>query len=52
MRVQTLERMQKLFVLVLAAAHFVFHLMERWPVEAVQWLRKLGGKLEVGMDVR
>ena len=50
MRVQTLERMQKLFVLVLAAAHFVFHLMERWPVEAVQWLRKLGGKLEVGMD--
>jgi len=50
MRVQTLERMQRLFVLVLAAAHFVFHLMDSWPTEAVQWLRKLGGKLGVGMD--
>ena len=50
MRVQTLERMQRLFALVLVAAQFVFHLMETWPTEAVQWLRKLGGKLEVAMD--
>ncbi len=50
MRVQTLARMQRLFVLVLVAAQFVFHLVDTWPVEAVQWLRKLGGKLEVAMD--
>ena len=50
MRVQTLAGMQRLFVLVLAAAHFVFHLIDTWPPAAVQWLRKLGGKLEVAMD--
>jgi len=50
MRVQTLAGMQRLFVLVLVAAHFVFHLIDSWPVAAVQWLRKLGGKLEVTMD--
>ena len=47
---QTLARMQRMFVLVLVSAQFVFHLMEGWPAAAVQWLRKLGGKLEVGMD--
>ena len=50
MRVQTLAGMQRLFVLVLVAAHFVFHLIATWPPQAVQWLRKLGGKLEVAMD--
>lgn len=50
LRVQTLARMQKLFVLVLLAAQFVFHLIDTWPPQAVQWLRKLGGKLEVAMD--
>ncbi|MDQ4074817.1 MAG: transposase [Chloroflexota bacterium] len=50
MRVQTLARMQRLFALVLIAAQFVFHLMTTWPPQAVLWLRKLGGKLEVAMD--
>ena len=50
MRVQTLARMQRLFVLVLVAAQFVFHVIDTWPTAAVQWLRKLGGKLEVAMD--
>ena len=45
MRVQTLNRMQRLFALVLVAAQFVFHVMERWPAVAVQWLRCLGGRL-------
>jgi hypothetical protein len=45
LRVQTLERMRRLFALVLAAAQFVFHLMRHWPRKAVYWLRKLGGKL-------
>lgn len=50
MRVQTLERMRRLFALVLAAAHFVFDVMERWPSEAVTWLRLLGGKLGPQID--
>jgi Transposase DDE domain len=50
MRVQTLARMRRMFVLVLLAAQFVFHLMETWPPQAVRWLRKLGGKLGVAMD--
>ena len=50
MRVRTLERMRRLFVLVLVAAQFVFYLMENWPVRAVQWLRKLGGKLGLKTD--
>jgi hypothetical protein len=50
MRVQTLPRMQRLFALVVAAAHFVFHVMERWPPVAVTWLRLLGGKLGLQID--
>ncbi len=50
LRVQTLARMQRLFTLVLVAAQFVFHVMDTWPPHAVQWLRKLGGKLGVAMD--
>lgn len=50
MRVRTLARMQRWFAVVLVAAQFVLHLMATWPMEAVQWLRKLGGKLEVAMD--
>ena len=42
MRVQTQARMQRLFALVLAAAHFVFHVMQTWPPAAVTWLRLLG----------
>jgi hypothetical protein len=34
LRVQTLERMRRLFALVLAAAQFIFHLMQHWPRKA------------------
>jgi hypothetical protein len=50
LRVHTLERMRRLFALVLAAAQFVFHLMQHWPRKAVSWLRKLGGKLGLNTD--
>jgi len=50
MRVQTVERMRRLFALVLVAAQFVFYLMERWPPVGVQWLREVGGKLGLGID--
>lgn len=50
MRVRTIERMRRLFVLVLLAAQFVFYLMESWPPAAVLWLRKLGGKLGLSAD--
>jgi hypothetical protein len=36
--------------LVLAAAHFVFHVMQPWPPAAVTWLRLLGGKLGLQND--
>lgn len=51
MRVQTLERMKRLFLLVLAAAQFVFYLIDSWPAPAVQWLRSLGGKLHLNTDL-
>lgn len=50
MRVQTIERMRRLFALVLMAAQFVFYLMDTWPSVAVQWLREVGGKLGLGID--
>lgn len=50
LRVQTLERMRRLFALVLLAAQFVFYLMKHWPTKAVLWLRKLGGKLGLTTD--
>ena len=50
MRVQTVERMRRLFALVLAAAQFVFYLIDSWPPVAVQWLREVGGKLGLGTD--
>ena len=50
MRVQTLARMQRLFGLVLAAAQFVFQVMETWPTEAVRWVRLVGGKLGLQID--
>jgi len=49
-RVQTLERMRRVFVLVLLAALFVYHLAQNWPEEAVTWLRYLGGKLGLASD--
>ena len=44
MRVQTVERMRRVFVLVLLAALFVYHIAETWPHHAVarerpEWLR-------------
>lgn len=51
MRVQTLARMQRLFILVLAAAQFVFFLIDAWPPSAVHWLRLLGGKLGLANDL-
>lgn len=50
MRVRFLSRMQRLFVLVLLAAQLVFHLAATWPPAAVTWLRRLGGKLDLGID--
>jgi hypothetical protein len=51
MRVQTLERMKRLFLLVLAAAQFVFYLIDTWPDPAIHWLRSLGGKLHLNNDL-
>ena len=39
MRVRKLERMRRLFLLVLLAAMFVSHLGLAWPEPAVRWLR-------------
>jgi hypothetical protein len=51
MRVQTLEHIQRLFVLVLAAVQFVFFLIDQWPAPAVLWIRQLGGKLNLTQDL-
>jgi len=51
MRVQTLERMKRLFILVLAAAQFIFYLIDTWPPQAVLWIRSLGGKLGLANDL-
>jgi hypothetical protein len=50
MRVRTLERMRRIFVLVLLAALFVYHIDHTWPRQAVFWLRRLGGKLGLITD--
>jgi hypothetical protein len=50
MRVQTVERMRRVFALVLHAALFVYHIDQTWPQQAVFWLRRLGGKLGLGAD--
>ena len=50
LRVRTLERMRRIFALVLVAAQFVFFIAKRWPPKAVLWLRKLGGKLGLKSD--
>jgi hypothetical protein len=49
-RVQTLERMRRVFVLVLLATLFVYHISHSWPQQAVLWLRRLGGKLGLSSD--
>jgi len=50
MRVQTVERMRRLFALILMAAQMVFVISEQWPPKAVLWLRQLGGKLGIPTD--
>jgi len=50
MRVQTVERMRRLFAIVLMAAQIVSVISERWPPKAVLWLRQLGGKLGIPTD--
>ena len=45
MRVRTLDRMRRLFVIVLLSAQIVFLIAAHWPPKAVLWLRQLGGKL-------
>jgi hypothetical protein len=49
-RVQTLERMRRIFVMVLLAALFVYHIAHAWPQHMVLWLRRLGGKLGFSSD--
>jgi hypothetical protein len=51
LRVETLERMRRLFVLVLLAAQFVCYIGRTWAQSAIQWLRKLGGKLGLKNDL-
>jgi hypothetical protein len=50
MRVRTVERMRRLFALVLLAAQIVFVIADQWPPKAVLWLRRLGGKLGLSSD--
>lgn len=51
MRVQSLEAMRRLFVLVLDAAQFVFYLIDTWPPRAVLWVRALGVKRGLANDL-
>jgi hypothetical protein len=50
LRVHTVERMRRLFAMVLLAAQIVFVISTRWPPKAVLWLRQLGGKLGIPSD--
>ena len=50
MRVRTVERMRRVFVLTLLATLFVYHIGHVWPFKAVLWLRRLGGKLGFRTD--
>lgn len=50
MRVHTLDRMRRLFAIVLLSAQIVFVISIHWPPKAVRWLRQLGGKLGLVCD--
>ncbi len=50
MQAHTLERMRRVFVLVLLATLFVYFIAHTWPLRAVLWLRLLGGKLGLAID--
>lgn len=48
--VHTVERMRRLFLLVLLAALFVYEVGGTWSDKAVLWLHQLGGKLGLALD--
>ena len=50
-RVQTMERMRRIFILIMIAALFVYHIAHAWPQHMVLWLRRLGGKLGLSSDL-
>ncbi len=50
MRVKTLERMRRLFMLVLLAAQFVAYIHRTWTQQATLWLRRLGGAFGLKQD--
>jgi hypothetical protein len=50
MRVHTLDRMRRLFAIILLSAQLVFVIAFHWPPKAVLWLRQLGGKLGLASD--
>jgi hypothetical protein len=50
-RVQTMERMRRVFVLIMLAALFVYHIAHAWPQHMILWLRRLGGKLGLSSDL-
>jgi hypothetical protein len=50
LRVRTLERMRRVFILVLLATLFLYHINRTWPHQAIAWLRRLGGKLGLRSD--
>jgi hypothetical protein len=50
LRVHTVERMRRLFAMVLLAAQIVFVISATWPPKAVLWIRQLGGKLNNSSD--
>ena len=50
MRLQTVDRLCRLFAVVLIAAQIVFTISEQWPPKAVLWLRQLPGKLGIPSD--
>jgi hypothetical protein len=50
LRVHTVERMRRLFAMVLLAAQIVFVISETWPPKALRWIRQLGGKFNNPAD--
>jgi len=51
MRVRTVERMRRVFVLVLLATLFIYQVAHTWPKSALLWIRRLGGKLGLSSDL-
>jgi hypothetical protein len=50
MCLHSLDRMRRLFAIVLLSAQIVFVIAVHWPPKAVLWLRQLGGKLGIPSD--